>query len=104
MILVDSKEEIDNTLPVRLFIKIDEDKTKIRIVNKCNMQTQVILHGKWLESVDEFTYFRSKITCDGMKRKNVVSSVNLVRIAFNKKQNFTSNNIKLELRKRLVKS
>lgn len=63
-VLAENEEKLRRTLAEMDTIlgnmKINKTKTKILVTSRHQMHTHVMLSGKGLYNVEEFTYFRSK--------------------------------------------
>lgn len=112
-LIADSEEELIETITTMKDIlstynmKLNVNKTKIMVITKEEAQSQinVTLDGDKIKNVRSFPYLGSRITQEGKASQEISSRIHLARLAFNKKSKILeSNNIDLEIRKRLLKT
>lgn len=98
-------KEMESVFNSKYGMKINKGKTKILSISKNGTQANIMLEGTPIENVNEFTYLGSKITSDAKSKRDIQSRICQAKIAFNKKKRlFTSNNLNITLRKKLLKT
>ena len=90
-----------------LHMKMNSKKTKIVVCSRDNpRRTRIKLNdNEIIEQVEDFTYLGSIISSDGKCKKEIIKRICQAKVAFNKKRSlFTSKNIDLRIRKKLLKT
>lgn len=98
--------KMDSIMDEEFSMKINTKKTKILVCCRSKENyTPVTLRNEVIKEVSEFNYLGSKITNDGRSCKDITSRIAQAKNAFNKKKGlFTSRNISLDVRKRMLKT
>lgn len=84
-------------------IKINKKKTDLQICKKQALNSYITIEIKKLETVQQFTYLRSKITHNENSKTTIKSKIAQTKQAFYKKRNmFKAKNISFKIRKTLI--
>ncbi|KAI5720095.1 hypothetical protein M8J77_001812 [Diaphorina citri] len=96
---------MDDVLTNQFFMKINIKKTEILMCTNEPEEVNITLRNNPLKQTKSFKYLGSCITEDGKSLSDIKQRIGQAKAAFYKKISlFCSNNIDIELRKRLVKS
>src|SRR6478736_6417392 len=94
-----------NTTAKHYDMKINIKKTKAMVVSRNGGERMNIpVEGQSVEQVSKFRYLGSLISEDGRCLDNVKTRIGMAKDAFNKRKELLTRSIRVDLRKRLVKT
>lgn len=110
-LIAESKEDLEELLGTiqRILnrnynMKINKTKTKTMVVSRRNTKVSITLENVKISNVDSFTYLGSRMTAGNKDTSDIKSRIHLAKTAFNKRSKlFTSRNISLKAKKRVLK-
>jgi|AKYZ01.1.fsa_nt_gi Reverse transcriptase (RNA-dependent DNA polymerase). len=102
----DFLNRMDERLGVEYNLRVNIEKTAVMMCERRReTRLNVVLRGKRLRQVEEFTYLGSKITEDGRCERDIKSRIAQAKLAFGKaRQVLTSKSITQETRKRFLRN
>src|SRR6476659_2256420 len=94
-----------NTTVKHYDMKINIKKTKTKVVSRNGGErVNITVEGQSVEQVSKFRYLGSLISEDGRCLDNVKTRIGMAKNAFNKRKELLTRSIRVDLRKRLVKT
>src|SRR6476469_4112346 len=94
-----------NTTVKHYDLKINIKKTKAMVVSRNRGErVNITVEGQSVEQVSKFSYLGSLISEDGRCLDYVKARIGMAKDAFNKRKELLTRNIRVDLRKRLVKT
>src|SRR6476469_8440634 len=94
-----------NTTAKRYDMKINIKKTKAMVVSRNGVErVNITVEGQSVEHVSKFRYLGSLISENGICLVDVKTRIGMAKDAFNKRKELLTRSIRVDLRKRLVKT
>ena len=93
-----------NTAAKHYDMMINIKKTKAMVVSRSEGKRVNITEGQSVEQVSKFRYLGSLISKDGRCLDDVKTRIGMAKDAFNKRKELLTRSIRVDLRKRLVKT
>ena len=94
-----------NTTAKHYDTKINIKKTKAMVVSRNGGErVNITVKGQSVEQVSKFRYIGSLISEDGRYLNDVKTRIGMAKDAFNKRKELLTRSIRMDLRKRLVKT
>ena len=100
-------ESLDDILKSNYKMKIYREKTEVMVCSKDfeNITSNIKMDDNALKQAPKFQYLGSIITEDGKNKEDIIQRIKDSKVVFiNKKQTLCSNNLSLEMKRKLIKS
>ena len=103
-ILKRALDSLDDTLKINYKMEINRIKTEVTVYSKNPKNINSKMYDDALKQVPKFKYLGSIFTEDGKNKRDIIQRVKEAKVTFRiKKQLLCSNNLSLEIKKKLIK-